>query len=164
MRRRSPLKLLFAVYFVAVLAGLCEVYSGPRIQMLNLEIYGSPGHNFPEMMWRMYPDRPDSEYMLGMEFDAGATRQMMIHGPQFQPQSTDEVTEGFREAAKHYERAIHMGMKSEERLYYNYVLALIRIRADSDRIDRAIADWRQHFPNSTRPDLAQTRQAMERQR
>ena len=68
-----------------------------------------------------------------------------------------------REAAQHFERAISMGLKSEESLYYNYALTLIRIQGDPVRIDRAIADWRREFPFSERRELEQRRKSIELQ-
>ena len=152
MTRKSPFRTLLVVYLLAALVGSCEYFSGSRGPMLELEVYGNPVHNFPEAMWRMYPGRADAEFQLGLGLDARAARRS-LQGNRRSPQAMNEVQAGYQAAARHYHRAIEMGVKSEEKLYYHYAIALIQVHADPALTDQAIADWRRNFPYSSRSDL-----------
>ena len=72
-----------------------------------------------------------------------------------------ELHQRLARARAHYERALQGGLRSEENLHYNYALTLMRLRAEPELIDRAIADWRRNFPHSTYRDLATRRAAIE---
>lgn len=164
MWQKAPYRTLALVYGLALLAGLIEYFSGkPR----EPDIYGNPQRNFPEAMSRLYPGSSESEYLLGRHFEAAAGRnyrpEEASRNKAMAEQFIRDLNANLREAARHYERAIELGLKSEENLYYNYALTLMRTQADPKQIDRAIALWKQNFPYSTRTDLEARRASIEEQ-
>ncbi len=162
MRGKSPFRTLTVVYALAILAGIVEIVGGPSREP---DIYGDPKRSFPDAFARLYPGSSEAEYLLGRRFEAAAGRNFnqdeLRRNSVLMQQFMTEVNGSLREAARHYERAIAMGLKSEENLYYNYALTLIRIQAEPDRIDQAIAMWRQNFPYSARRDLEERRKSLE---
>jgi predicted CXXCH cytochrome family protein len=164
---RAPYRSLFIVYAVAILAGGVEFFRAHSHRRAEPDIYADPARNFPEVMSRLYPGSSEAEYMLGRHFEAGAGRNFdpteLQRDPRVLQEFVNALNRDLRKAARHYELAIGMGLKSEEALYYNYALTLMRIQADPERIDRAIFAWRHDFPFSDRRDLEQRRQAIEKQ-
>src|SRR5579864_1720291 len=140
MARITPYHSLAVVYTLAILAGSCEYSRGPAVSNGERDIYGDPDGNYPETMARLYRDRPESEYLLGRRLEAEASRrfnQEQLHrDPKLLEPFMAELKSTLEHAALHYERALDLGLKSEEHLYYNYALTLIRIEAEPDRIDR----------------------------
>jgi tetratricopeptide (TPR) repeat protein len=167
MSWRTPYRPLVLVYVVAILAGINEFRRGPADVRREAEIYGDPVRNFPEAMATLYPNRAETEYLLGRRDEAVAERRFhtgeLQRDPTLLPRFMNAFTVDLKAAARHYDRAQEMGLKSEENLDYNYALTLMRIRAEPARIDRAIATWRRNFPFSTRRDLEQRRQSIEKQ-
>jgi predicted CXXCH cytochrome family protein len=160
MPRKSPFRTLLVVYVPVVLIGVFEFFSGSGHSKYEPDIYGDPTRNFPDAMKRLYPGRPETEYMAGRRFEATASRKAE-RGELALPDAMKELNAGYREAARHYEQAIAAGLKSDESLFYNYALVLIRLRAKPERIDRAIADWKINFPYSVRQDLNERRRMIE---
>lgn len=50
------------------------------------------------------------------------------------------------------EEAITTGAKSNEPVYYDYVVVLVRLNADPAAIGKAVVEWRRNFPHSGAPD------------
>lgn len=167
MSRSTPYRSLIVVYALAAVVGICEFIHGPANSQSEIDIYGDPARNFPEAMVKLYPGRPETEYLLGRHFEAAAGRRFsqeeLQRDPRLLQQFLTELNVNLREADKHYERALAMGLKSEENLLYNHALTLIRIQADPRRIDRAIAAWKRQFPFSDRRDLQLRRQSIDAQ-
>jgi len=162
--RNTPYRALAVVYTAAILIGIFEYSRDPG----NVpDIYGDSVRNFPMAVARLYPGRPESEYLLGRRLEAIVENRFnrvdMQRDPAMLRQFLNDWNVSLHESAQHYERAIDLGMKSEEDLLYNYAITLIRIRADPRRIDQAIAAWRYHFPFSERRALELRRQAIERE-
>ena len=164
MLRKSPFRTLFVVYLLAILAGVYEGVTKSTHPRPDPDIFGDPVLNFPEAMARLYPGTPEAEYLTGRRIEAIAGERA-ARKRDSEPLSAviSEMNVDLREAAKHYERAIQMGLKSEENLYYNYALTLIRIQAEPQQIDRAIADFKRYFPHSSRRDLRQRRRLIEQE-
>jgi tetratricopeptide (TPR) repeat protein len=153
----SPFRTLAVIFGVAVVAGIWEYVVGTRHER---DIYGDPHYNFPDAMARLYPGSAEAEYLLGRKLESESIRKSIsVTGTQL----TRDAQSSLKEAARHYERAINLGLKSDENLYYNYALTLVRIQSDSEKIDRAIAAWRKNFPYSTRRSLDERRRAIENQ-
>lgn len=158
---KSPFRTLFAVYAIAMLFGLVE-YIGVAQPPNN---YESPIHNFSAAVSRLYPMTSEAEFQLGRQFELqahqGYNRDEFRKNPNLFKKYLEGVNADLTLAARHYERAIELGLKSDEELYYHYALTLILIKDDPDRIDRAIAAWRLNFPFSEKPDLNLQRQTIE---
>ncbi|MBS0204340.1 MAG: hypothetical protein JSS49_15660 [Planctomycetes bacterium] len=162
MLRKSPFRTLCVVYLLAILAGFYEGVTKSTHSQPDPDIFGDPVRNFPEAMARLYPGTPEAEYLTGRRIEAIAgERAARKRGSQPLSDVISEMNVDLRVAANHYERAIQMGLKSEENLYYNYALTLIRIQAEPAQIDRAIADFKRYFPHSSRRDLRQRRRLIE---
>ena len=163
----SPYQTLFVVYSLVILSGTWEFFSRPAKPAPEPDIYGSPAPNLPETISKLYPNRPESEFLLGRRFETlagrGYRQDEIQRNPELLQKFVDDLDAKLCEAAQHYERAIKLGFNSEENLHYNYALTLIRIQADPGEIDRAIAVWRKNFPLSDRRDLQQRRQSIEQQ-
>src|SRR5688572_3130255 len=160
---RMPLyyRVLVIVFATAGVAGLME--------------YGSKGRSGPrggqeqkgDAMRAIYPQRAETEYYLGRQTEA-LVAEMDVQGALKDPQRLflpfmEERDRRLQEAARHYERALAGGLKSNEDLHYNYALVLMRLGAEPARIDEAVARWRRNFPNSQNVDLAERRAAIELQ-
>ncbi len=63
-------------------------------------------------------------------------------------------------ARKKFEAALATGDKTIEDLLYYYAVTLVRMNADPQEIDEAVANWRFNFPFSSRTD---PRAALERE-
>lgn len=167
MLRSTPCRSLAMVYVLAALAGLVEFHRRPANVPVGADTDGNPVRNFPEAMATLFPNRAETEYLLGRRCEVIAERRfkssVLQRNPKLLPQFMNALNDDLQEAARHYERAQALGLKSEENLDYNYALTLMRIRADPARIDNAIATWRRNFPFSDRRDLEQRRQAIEKQ-
>lgn len=167
MSRSTPYRPLAIVYVLAALAGLMEFHRRPADVQREADAYSNPVRNFPEAMATLFPNRAETEYLLGRRFEIIAERRFkssaLESNPDLLPQVMKALNADLQEAACHYERAQALGLKSEENLDYNYALTLMRIRAEPARIDQAIATWRRNFPFSDRRDLEHRRQAIEKQ-
>lgn len=165
MPMKSPFRTLFVIYAAAMMAGICEYIVNPSSRVPDS--YESPVHNFSTAVSRLYPRTAQAEYLLGRQFEVqagqGFNRDEMQRNPAALTQFMSSLNADLTKAARHYKRAIAMGLKSEETLYYNYALTLIRLRDDPTRIDRAIADWRRNFPYSNLRDLEEQRKLLEEQ-
>lgn len=167
MWKNSSLRTLSILYVLVILAGLFEYLGTPTKKRPEPDIYGGPRRNFPEAMAHLYPGSSEAEYLLGRRFEAragnGYNREEVVRNPALLKQFLQDVQADLTQAARHYERAMQLGLISEENLYYNYALTLIRLREDPAKIDRAIATWKRNFPFSDRRDLTERRQTIEEQ-
>jgi hypothetical protein len=163
----TPYRSLAMVYVVAALAGVLEFQRRPASVSGAADTYGDPVRNFPEAMATLFPNRAETEYLLGRRCEVIAERRFksgeLQRNLELLPEFMKGLHDDLQEAARHYERAQALGLKSEESLDYNYALTLMRIRAKPARIDQAVATWRRNFPFSDRRDLEQRRQAIEKQ-
>jgi hypothetical protein len=57
-----------------------------------------------------------------------------------------------KEARRHFERAVKMGVKTDEQLLYYYAVTLILDGADQKEVDEAVANWRRNHPASREID------------
>lgn len=154
-------RVLAIVFSIVGVAGLIEYASEG----------GSKSHSghapSGDAMRGIYPQRAETEYYLGRQVEAHVAEmdvQSALKDAQhlFLP-FMEERDRRLQEAAGHYERAIAGGLKSNEDLYYNYALVLMRLGAAPVRIDEAVARWRKNFPNSQNVDLTERRAAIELQ-
>lgn len=161
---KTPFRTLFAVYAVATVCGLVE-YIGVA-QGRNQ--YDSPIHNLSAAVSRLYPGTSEAEFQLGRQFELqahqGYNRDEFRRNPDLFKKYLEGVKANLTIAARHYARAIELGLKSDEELYYHYAMTLIHLQDDPARIDRAIADWRRNFPFSEKPDLNMQRKTIEENR
>ena len=161
MKSTFPFRVLVFVCAAFAILGICERCRRP------VDVFRHPQFNFPEAMSELYPGTARTEYLLGRRAetlaDANANSKELQQDPERMAEFLTQMQGRLANAAKHYENALNAGLKSEEDLTYNYALTLIRIRADGEKIDRAIADWRREFPHSSRRDLGERRKAIEKQ-
>ena len=117
----------------------------------NERMYGGRVPNYPEEIGKLYAGTAETEYLLGRrkESTMGSLR------------TREAVRKELESVLQHYERALALGLRSNENLVYNHALTLMRLQAEPERIDAAIATWRRDFPHSTRADLALRREAIE---
>lgn len=65
----------------------------------------------------------------------------------------DRVKQGdLVNAKKYFEQALSKGVKTNEDNFYLYAVTLVYLNAPQEEIDRAVENWRFHFPFSNRPD------------
>ena len=57
-----------------------------------------------------------------------------------------------QEARDLLELALRRGVKTNEDLYYDYVILLKVVQAEDPKLKGAVAAWRRNFPHSDRPD------------
>lgn len=151
MQSLIPFRWLALVCVVAIAVGFQE-YNRRRV-----DIYGDAQHNYPEAMATLYPGIAQTEYLAGRKAEvlagSGADPREIQQRPELLEKFLADLHQQLEEARGHYERALAAGLRSEENLQYNYALTLMRLRADPEQIDRAIANWRRDFPHSTLRDL-----------
>lgn len=158
MQQMKPFRWLALVCLAALLLGAWER------RREKVDVYRDETPNYPQAMARLYPDRSQVEYLLGRWKATQGGEQLdpqELQDPDRLAELLARTRERLAPAVEHYERALAAGLKSEENLQYNYALSLIQMRADPEKIDRAIADWRRNFPNSEYRDLAERRRAIE---
>lgn len=158
MQQLKPFRWLALVCVAALLLGSWE-RRRPKV-----DVYQDETRNYPQAMARLYPGRSQVEYLLGRwEATQGGEQidQQELQDPERLSELMARTRERLAPAVEHYERALASGLKSEENLQYNYALSLIQMRADPEKIDRAIADWRRNFPNSQYRDLSERRRVIE---
>ena len=158
---KSPFRTLFAVYTVATICGLAEYIGVGQ----GRNAYDSPIHNLSAAVSRLYPNTSEAEFQLGRQFELEAHQGYDRNEFRRNPDSFKKYLEGVKAnltiAARHYQNAIELGLKSEEDLYYHYAMTLIHLQEDPTLIDRAIVDWRRNFPFSEKPDLNVQRKLIE---
>lgn len=55
-------------------------------------------------------------------------------------------------ARQRFEAALATGERTNEDLLYYYAVTLVKMEADPEEVDKAVAAWRFNFPYSSRPD------------
>ncbi len=160
---KSPLRSLLIIYAIAILLGTVE-YIGAFTAPDNLV---SPVHLYSAAMSYLYPKTAEAEFLMGRQFEVqagqGFNREEFRRNPDQYRKFLEQTNKDLTEASRHFQRAIELGLKSDEMLYYHYALTLMRLQEDPVRIDQAIAEWRRNFPFSAQPDLQVQRQRIEEQ-
>ncbi|MBC8355373.1 MAG: hypothetical protein H8E66_25630 [Planctomycetes bacterium] len=115
---------MFFVLGLTLLAALWELTEPDPEGSPNLKV-------FPSMWAELYPESAATYYVLAR----AAAEQGDLE-----------------EARLHFERALAKEDKTNEDLYYDYAVLLVRMRADRKALHQAVSDWKRYFPMSARRD------------
>jgi hypothetical protein len=123
MHRLKRFRLLGCVVLLAALAAAWERMAPDRDD--------SPSNRqLPYVMRELYPESSRILYVEAM---------------------TDVLNGNLPEARARFEAALATGERTNEDLLYYYAVTLVKMDADPEEIEKAVAAWRFNFPFSSRP-------------
>ena len=121
---------------------------------LNVEM--NDGLNLTDTIAALYPDRGDTHKRKAIQAGECFNRYRAIQDNPSLP--LPEVCRQYYSkpildiTQSHFEKGIAKGVKNDEKLYYQYLLFLIRTNADRVEIEKAYEQWRHLFPLSREID------------
>ena len=162
MRHWRIYRNLAVIYAVALVFFIAE----NARQMQSNDVFLKPDNRYTQVINQIYPERNEARWRVAYRTFAGAKLELNSAGIRQDPQRAELALKQWQEelaaAAETYRQTIDGGMVSEEMVFYQYALALMRMQAEPTKIDQAIADWRRHYPFSREPPLEQMRQDIEK--
>lgn len=162
MRHWRVYRNLALIYAVALVVWLGEYRRG----MKEDDVYLAPHSKYTEVISQIYPQRNEPQFYAGFRSVASAkldeTPDQIREDPARAELAVKKWEQELAAAAEHYQRSVEGGMISQEMLFYQYALTLMRLRADAAQIDKAIADWRRNYPYSRLRPLEEWQSTIDR--
>jgi len=123
-------KLLIVVYTAALIVGVLEIMRPAAEEKGIRDTASLPSYSQTQL--DVWPDSLESHVLRSIE-----ARYLRFD---------------LDESLEHLKRGLATGIISDERVFYDHLVVLGRMRADPARIDRAADLWLRHFPNSDNED------------
>ena len=147
MRHWRLYRNLALIYAVALIFFVAEYYR----RMQEDDVFLNADSKYTEVISQVYPQRNEPQFYAGyraMANSHGVSPDKIRQDPEAAALALKDWQDELAAAAEHYQKSIDGGMISQEMLYYQYALTLMRLRADPSAIDQAITEWRRNYPFS----------------